>query len=235
MVRIDHAALIRGHTEPGEICELADGGPIPVAVASRLLDDAFIKAVVVDGTDVLAVSHLGRTIPARLRTALEELYPECCHEGCNITHNLEIDHNEPIEEGGPTALSNLNDSAPTTTGTNTTTTSASKAKAPTNTSSPAPDPSGADQPEAYESRRRRRHGLADSPGAELRSRRLAQRAQRALRASMSAGTTLWTSPTTPRSAMPKIGASPSLLTQMMLSEPFMPTMCWVAPEMPSAM
>ncbi len=59
--------------------------------------------------------------------------------------------------------------------------------------------------------------------------------QRALRASMSLGTTLCTSPTTPRSAMPKIGASPSLLTQMMLSDPFMPTMCWVAPEMPSAM
>ncbi len=59
--------------------------------------------------------------------------------------------------------------------------------------------------------------------------------QRALSASMSLGTTLCTSPTTPRSAMPKIGASPSLLTQTMLSEPFMPTMCWVAPEMPSAM
>ena len=57
----------------------------------------------------------------------------------------------------------------------------------------------------------------------------------ALSASMSLGTTLCTSPTMPRSAMPKIGASPSLLTQMMLSEPFMPTMCWVAPEMPSAM
>ena len=107
VVRIDHAALIRGYTEPGERCELADGGPIPVSVASRMLDDAFVKAVVVDGTSVLSVSHLGRTIPARLRTAIEELYPECCRDGCNVTHNLEIDHNQPIEEGGPTALWNL--------------------------------------------------------------------------------------------------------------------------------
>jgi Domain of unknown function (DUF222) len=107
VIRIDHTALTRGHTEPGEICEIAGSGPIPVAVASRMLDDAFVKAVVVDGTDVLAVSHLGRTIPARLRTAIEELYPECCLETCNVTHNLEIDHNEPVELGGPTALWNL--------------------------------------------------------------------------------------------------------------------------------
>ena len=57
----------------------------------------------------------------------------------------------------------------------------------------------------------------------------------ALSASMSAGTTLCTSPTMPRSATEKIGASPSLLTAMMLSLFFMPTRCCVAPEMPSAM
>ena len=57
--------------------------------------------------DVLAVSHLGRTIPARLRTAVEELHPECDIEGCNVTRNLEIDRNVPIEDGGPTAWWNL--------------------------------------------------------------------------------------------------------------------------------
>ena len=49
----------------------------------------------------------GRTIPARLRTALEELFPECCIEGCHTDRHLEIDHNIPIAEGGPTALWNL--------------------------------------------------------------------------------------------------------------------------------
>jgi hypothetical protein len=107
VVRIDHAALVRGWTEAGEVCELVGQGPIPVTVASRLLDDAFLKAVLVDGTDVLAVSHLGRNIPERLRTAVMEMHPECDIEGCQVTTNLEIDHNQPVEEFGKTELCNL--------------------------------------------------------------------------------------------------------------------------------
>ncbi len=57
---------------------------------------------------------------------------------------------------------------------------------------------------------------------------------RALRASMSLGTTLCTSPTTPRSATEKMGASWSLLMATMFFEFFMPTRCWVAPEIPQA-
>jgi len=107
-VRVDHAALRRGHTEPGEVCEIVGGGPIPVAVASRLLDDAIVHALAVDGTDVAAVSHLGRLIPARLRSALVERQRECAIEGCHVDRHLEIDHNLPVEIGGPTVLWNLN-------------------------------------------------------------------------------------------------------------------------------
>ena len=107
VIRIDHAALVRGFTERGELCEVAGIGPIPVHEASRLLDDAFLKAVVVKGTDVTAVSHLGRVIPAHLRTAVEELYQECCVEGCHEQRHLEIDHNIPIEAAGRTELANL--------------------------------------------------------------------------------------------------------------------------------
>ena len=57
----------------------------------------------------------------------------------------------------------------------------------------------------------------------------------AFSASMSAGSTLCTSPTIPRSATEKIGASWSLLMAMMFLEPFIPTRCWVAPEIPHAM
>jgi len=39
----------------------------------------------------------------------------------------------------------------------------------------------------------------------------------------------------PKSAIWKIGASGSLLMATMFFEPFMPTMCWVAPEIPHAM
>ena len=106
-VRVDHSAFLRGHTEAGEVCEIAGVGPIPVSVAQRLADDASSKALIVDGTDVLAVSHLGEGIPARLRSAVEDMYPECCHEGCNTTWHLEIDHNIPREEQGPTELWNL--------------------------------------------------------------------------------------------------------------------------------
>jgi hypothetical protein len=107
VVRIDHRALLRGWTEAGEVCEIVGQGPIPVTVASRLLDDAFIKAVLVDGTDVLAVSHPGRNIPERLRTAIEEMHRECDIDGCHVTSNLEIDHNQPVEEFGKTELCNL--------------------------------------------------------------------------------------------------------------------------------
>ena len=107
VVRVDHAAFRRGHTEAGEVCEVAGVGPIPVSVADRLSDDAILKALIVNGEDVRAVAHLGRTIPARLRTAVDEMFPECAVEGCHVNRYLEIDHNVPISEGGPTALWNL--------------------------------------------------------------------------------------------------------------------------------
>jgi hypothetical protein len=107
VVRVDWSALVRGATAPGEVCEIVGGGPVPVAVAQRMLDDCFLKVLLVDGTDVRAVSHPGRTIPARLRSAVDERSPECDVEGCHVRRHLEIDHNLPVEEQGPTALWNL--------------------------------------------------------------------------------------------------------------------------------
>jgi hypothetical protein len=108
VVRVDHTAFTRGHTEEGEMCEIAGVGPVPVAVARKLSGDAFLKALITDGTDIRAISHPGRTIPARMRTAIEALQPECVIAGCHVDRHLEIDHNVPVEEGGPTALWNLN-------------------------------------------------------------------------------------------------------------------------------
>ncbi len=105
--RVDHSAFVRGHTEPGEICEIAGIGPVPVFVAQKLAVDAVFKALIVDGTDVRAVSHLGRTIPARLRTAVVEEFGECAIAGCHVSRHLEIDHNTPVCEHGPTELGNL--------------------------------------------------------------------------------------------------------------------------------
>ena len=56
----------------------------------------------------------------------------------------------------------------------------------------------------------------------------------AFTASVSFGRILCRSPTTPRSQNSKIGAFGSLLTARMLSELCIPTLCWIAPEMPAA-
>ncbi len=57
---------------------------------------------------------------------------------------------------------------------------------------------------------------------------------RAFTASVSFGTILLRSPTMPRSENSKIGALASLLIATMFSEPCIPTLCWIAPEMPAA-
>jgi hypothetical protein len=106
-VRVDRSALARGHTRPGEVCEIPGVGPIPVAAARRLASDAILKAFLTDGAEVTAVAHLGRTVPAKVRTALEARDPTCCVPGCDVREGLEIDHRVPFAEGGPTTLRNL--------------------------------------------------------------------------------------------------------------------------------
>lgn len=106
-VRVDHSALVRGTVAGGETCEIAGVGPVPVATAKAMMNDAFLATIVTDGVDVQAVAHLGRTIPAHVRTALMERDPRCVVPGCTVTEHLEIDHLVPFAEGGPTALANL--------------------------------------------------------------------------------------------------------------------------------
>jgi hypothetical protein len=106
-VRVDHAALVRGHLEPGEICEIPGIGPIPVEVAQRLAVDSILSVLVTDGVDVMTVAHAGRTIPASLRRALIERDQACAVPGCDVREALEIDHVDPFGQGGPTRLANL--------------------------------------------------------------------------------------------------------------------------------
>ncbi|AKL73220.1 protein of unknown function DUF222/HNH endonuclease [Actinobacteria bacterium IMCC26256] len=106
-IRIDIDALKRGHTEHGEICEIAGVGPIPVATATEYLGEAFLKLLVIDGTDIRTIAHMGRAIPAKVRTAVEERDPVCQVPACDMTIGLEIDHIKPFAEGGPASLENL--------------------------------------------------------------------------------------------------------------------------------
>ena len=53
IVRVDLTALDRGEVAPGEVCEIAGQGPIPVADAWRMIDgDAFVAAVSTKGTEI---------------------------------------------------------------------------------------------------------------------------------------------------------------------------------------
>ena len=107
-VRIDAGALRRGHADDGETCEIPGVGPVPVASVRALLPEAFVKLLVHDGVDVTTVCHVGRTVPAHVRSALEERDPQCVVPGCDVALGLEIDHyRTAFAEGGPTALENL--------------------------------------------------------------------------------------------------------------------------------
>jgi len=103
---LDSAALPRGHTEPGERCEI-NGVPAPVTTVRALLDDAVVSILLRDGDEITAVSSPKRTIPAKLRRALEARYPVCGVKGCANDQFLEIDHIVPIEDHGPTEIANL--------------------------------------------------------------------------------------------------------------------------------
>lgn len=92
ILRADLPAIFRGCTEPGEVCEIAGYGPIPVAVARELLGEAFLAIVLSKGHDVVNVTHLGRAPTAFQQTALEWLQPECEVLGCASTIRLERDH-----------------------------------------------------------------------------------------------------------------------------------------------
>ena len=106
-IRVDLAAIKRGRTEHGEICEIAGVGPIPVATATEYLGEAFLKLLVVDGIDIKTVAHMGRHIPEPLRTAVEERDRVCQVPTCDMSVGLEIDHIKPFSEGGPASLENL--------------------------------------------------------------------------------------------------------------------------------
>jgi hypothetical protein len=94
IVRIDWTALVRGRTAEGEVCEIVGVGPVPVSVVRELCEDAFLAAVLTNGTDICSVTHLGRRHTALQVTALQWRDPECTRLGCSNTVRLEYDHRD---------------------------------------------------------------------------------------------------------------------------------------------
>ena len=106
-VTVDSAALARGHTNAGERCDITGIGPVPVTTARALLDDAAVTVLTRTGDDITAVSSPKRTIPVKVRRALEARDPTCGVQSCANDQFLEIDHIVPLEQHGRTEVDNL--------------------------------------------------------------------------------------------------------------------------------
>ena len=108
----DLDAYRRGHAHDGEPCHIVGGGPIPVAVAKELGQDAFLKAVLHNGTEIHTIAHFGRRYPAVLGTALDLGAPPkfngnvCATPGCDRRYHLQRDHIDPVANGGETSYAN---------------------------------------------------------------------------------------------------------------------------------
>ena len=107
----DLRAWRRGHAHPGEPCHILDGGPIPVDLAEQLGSDAFLNVAFHDGFEISKFARLGRHIPVALRAALDIGQPpdftgKRCTD-CGKRFRLELDHVDPVANGGPTSYGNL--------------------------------------------------------------------------------------------------------------------------------
>ena len=82
VIRADLGALVRGRAKNGEICEIAGVGPVPVAVARRLLGEALLRLVITKGVEVRNVTSLGRGPTAAQKIALLWEQPVCSVQHC---------------------------------------------------------------------------------------------------------------------------------------------------------
>ena len=96
---------------PGETCELAGYGPIPLSVAHDLIQtgDPFVAVILTKGQALVGVAHLGRQPTAHQQSALEWLYPTCAVKGCPNRARLERDHEIDWTKNGPGTSSSSTD------------------------------------------------------------------------------------------------------------------------------
>ncbi|MFO7590771.1 MAG: hypothetical protein R6X23_07715, partial [Acidimicrobiia bacterium] len=106
-VRVDLPALLRGASEPGEICEIPGVGPVPVSHARQVLSHGLLQLVITDGVDVQTVVSTTRHVPAPLKIAIAERDRTCKIRGCDRDRNLHRHHTEAFVRSGRTTYSEL--------------------------------------------------------------------------------------------------------------------------------
>ncbi len=107
VLEVNAESLRRGEVNESERCEIPGVGPVPLATAEELIGRSRLKLVVREGKNVVNVTHLGRSIPAHLHSALVSRDPVCVVPGCGSSYRLEIDHGICWARNGPTELWNL--------------------------------------------------------------------------------------------------------------------------------
>lgn len=108
MVLIDAATMANGpHADT--VCETADGNDLPREAVERIVCDADIIPVALNGQGVvLDVGRTRRVATAGQRNALRAMYRSCGHPGCTVRFaDCEIHHVVPWIKGGTTDMANL--------------------------------------------------------------------------------------------------------------------------------
>jgi hypothetical protein len=107
LVRVDHAALVRGRVEGDEVCEIDGLGPVPVRIAREALgDDSLLYLLVTKGTAVASLVNLKRGPTQAQRMALLWGGARCDVEGCTSPF-IQIDHTEDWARTRQTVLADL--------------------------------------------------------------------------------------------------------------------------------
>lgn len=107
LVLVDAAALRRGSTRTGEVCEIDGIGPVPVEAATELLGEAGLQFLVREGTDIRSVTKTSRDLAQKTAMALIARDRTCVVPGCGKRLGLEGDHVVEFGSGGPSTYENL--------------------------------------------------------------------------------------------------------------------------------
>ena len=106
LIRVDLAALMRGHVGSGELCEIG-GVSVSVAELRRLLGESVLQLVLTNGEAVIDVVNLARK-PTVAQMLAKLFTDSCCTaEGCDRAARLEFDHRDDWARVQVTELANL--------------------------------------------------------------------------------------------------------------------------------